>query len=50
MPVPAQKDDLKATLADLEALFALQAKKLTIRIALMMAAFVFSVYVLDVTR
>lgn len=50
MPAPATKDDLKATLADLEELFALQAKKLTIRFALMMVAFVVIVYLLDVTR
>lgn len=50
MPSPATKDDLKATVADLEALFDLQAQKLTIRFALMMVAFVGIVYLLDVTR
>jgi hypothetical protein len=50
MPAPATKDDLKATIADLHKSIDLQAKKLTIRFALMMVAFVVIVYVLDVTR
>ncbi|MET4636446.1 hypothetical protein [Kaistia defluvii] len=50
MPAPTPKDDMKATLADLHQAIDLQAKKLTIRFALMMAAFVVIVYLLDVTR
>ncbi|MCX5577234.1 hypothetical protein [Kaistia terrae] len=49
MPAPATKDDLKASLADLNALFALQVRKLTVRFALMMLAFVAIVYVLHVS-
>jgi hypothetical protein len=39
MTAPATKDDLKATVADLHESIDLQAKKLTIRFALMMVAF-----------
>jgi hypothetical protein len=40
----AIKDDLKASVADLEDLCALQVWKLTLRFGLMMAAFVLIVY------
>jgi len=50
MPAPATKDDLKATLADMEELFALHRRKLTFRFGLMMVAFVIIVYAIYVTR
>ena len=50
MPAPATKDDMKAAIAHLHQAIDLQAKKLTIRFALMMVAFVVIVYALDVTR
>ncbi|BCP55612.1 hypothetical protein K32_42290 [Kaistia sp. 32K] len=50
MPAPATKDDLKSALAHLHKSIDLQTNKLTIRVALMMVAFVVIVYALAVTR